>query len=336
MKSNAYLNHSRRFSLLLILLALVSLLGINSCQKIEDNPAQNLSMLKSATLSPNYLQDLITSINSMVESGELGKGEGQSLIAKVDNAIKSIEKGNTNAVNGQLDAFNSEVEYFVDNGTLTSEQGESLTDVADFVVDFPDGSFTDPRDGQKYSVVLIGNQVWMGENLKANKFNDGSNIPHIANNDIWNNISAPGFSWYNNDETAFKNTYGALYNWHAVGTGKLSPVGWHIPSDTEWTTLLNFLGGSFIAGGKLKETGTTHWLSPNDGATNEFGFTALPGGARNLDGSFAFLGGDGHWWSSTANGSGSAWLYYISNSWSGVSRISPSKNYEISVRCIKD
>ena len=131
-------------------------------------------------------------------------------------------------------------------------------------------------DGNVYHTVTIGTQIWMVENLKTTRYNDGSPIPFVTDSSSWSNLTTPGYCWYNNDTTN-KNTYGALYNWFAVNTGKLAPTGWHVPTDDEWTTLTTYLGGESIAGGKLKETGTTHWRTPNAGATNEIGFTASSG-----------------------------------------------------------
>ena len=118
-----------------------------------------------------------------------------------------------------------------------------------------------------------------GRNLKTTKYNDGTSIPNVTNDTSWSNLTTGAYCWYNND-VSYKNPYGALYNWYAVNTGKLAPKGWHVPSDAEWTTLITYLGGESIAGGKLKEAGTTHWLSPNTEATNSTGFSALPGGRR--------------------------------------------------------
>jgi len=116
----------------------------------------------------------------------------------------------------------------------------------------------------------------MGENLKTTHFNDGTAIPMVTNATEWGNLLTPGYCWYENNETVNKDTYGALYNWPSVSSGKLCPAGWHVPSDADWTVLTQNLGGISFAGSKLKEAGTTHWIAPNLAATNETGFTALP------------------------------------------------------------
>ena len=145
-------------------------------------------------------------------------------------------------------------------------------------------------EGNVYPAVIIGTQVWMAENLKTTKYNDGMAIPLVSDNNAWEALKTPGYCWYNNDAAANKNRFGALYNWYTVNTKKLCPAGWHVPNDKEWTTLRTYLGGEEIAGGKLKETGTTHWTSPNTDATNQTGFTALPGGGRRSNGEFFGLG----------------------------------------------
>ena len=137
-------------------------------------------------------------------------------------------------------------------------------------------------DGNKYKTVTIGTQVWMAENLKTTKFNDGTPIPMVKENDAWANLTTPAFSWYNNDSIDNKRNYGALYNWYTVSTNKLCPVGWHVPTEAEWATITAYLGEVGLAGGKLKDAGTVHWRTPNTGATNESGFTALPGGYRSF------------------------------------------------------
>ena len=192
-------------------------------------------------------------------------------------------------------------------------------------------------DGNIYHTVVIGTQVWMVENLKTTKYNDGTAIPLVTENSAWSNLTTPGYCWYDNDEEMYKKSYGALYNWYTVNTGKLAPTGWHIPSDEEWTVLMNYLGGADAAGGKLKETGAIHWWTPNTGATNETGFTALPGGDRGNNGYvFTGIGGFyGIWWCSTeSNSNGIMWrLFYDSNT---LYRQEAGKHSGFSIRCLRD
>jgi uncharacterized protein (TIGR02145 family) len=191
-------------------------------------------------------------------------------------------------------------------------------------------------DGNVYHIITIGTQEWLVENLKTTRYNDGTPIPLVTDSTGWANLTTPGYCWYNND-AANKDIYGAIYNWYTVNTGILAPTGCHVPTDAEWTTLTTFLGGESIAGGKLKETGTTHWQSPNTGATNESGFTALPGGHRDINGTFSAMGTDGYWWSSTEYGTtGKVWYRNMNYNYPGVVTVSNNKKNGQSVRCVKD
>ena len=191
-------------------------------------------------------------------------------------------------------------------------------------------------NGVTYNTVQIGNQCWLKENLRTTKYNDGTSITNVTDNATWTSTTSGAYCCYSNN-TSNCTTYGALYNWYAVNTGKLCPSGWHVPSDAEWTTLVNYLGGEDVAGGKLKETGTTHWQSPNYGATNSSGFTALPGGYRfSGTGSFAFLGLVGYWWSSTDGGGSDAWARDLDWFHADVGRSKQDKRYGFSVRCLRD
>ena len=196
-------------------------------------------------------------------------------------------------------------------------------------------------NGNSYPTVTIGAQTWMASNLKVTKYNDGTNIPLVTDNDAWrdlsnNKTSNPGYCWYDNDGATNKNTYGALYNWHAVNSGKICPTGWHVSTHQDWVTLTSFLGGENNAGYKLKETGFIHWKSPNTGATNEVGFNGLPGGSRYYTGGlFSALGEIGYWWSSTEYNSSNAWCWFMTYG-GGAGRNPYIKNYGCSVRCVKD
>jgi uncharacterized protein (TIGR02145 family) len=192
-------------------------------------------------------------------------------------------------------------------------------------------------DGNVYSTVTIGTQTWMAENLKTTKYRDGSAIPNITDNLTWINQTAGACCWYDND-IANKATYGALYNWYTVVDSRnLCPTGWHVPTDAEWTTLTDYLSGDTITGGEMKETGTTHWASPNTGATNESGFTALPGGCRyGDDGNYNTIGDYSKWWSAAENDASYAWYRSLTSSYSGIDRNWDYKRSGLSVRCLKD
>jgi len=195
-------------------------------------------------------------------------------------------------------------------------------------------------DSNHYAVVQIGTQMWMAENLKTTKYRDGTAIPNVTNDMEWLNTGAAYCDYNNTPDNS--TTYGKLYNQYAdFDAHNISPVGWHVPTDSEWTTLTTYLGGNSVAGGKLKENCSTHWNSPNTGATNESGFTALPGGSRDgfLYGTFAGIGGYGYWWTSTADVSPNAWYramsYYEATVTSGH-HTNPHLNDGYSVRCVKD
>ncbi len=201
---------------------------------------------------------------------------------------------------------------------------------------FTCGTSTITYNGVTYNTVQIGSQCWLKENLKTTHYNDGTSIPNVTDNAIWETTTSGAYCCYDNNPSNC-NTYGALYNWYAVNTDKLCPNGWHVPSDAEWTTLVNYLGGASVAGGALKEAGTSHWSSPNTSATNSSGFSALPGGHRYYsDGSFVTLGYFGYWWSSTEGDGSNAWGRYLVYDNAYVGRLDYSKRNGFSVRCLRD
>jgi uncharacterized protein (TIGR02145 family) len=199
---------------------------------------------------------------------------------------------------------------------------------------------TDPvsvsdNDGNSYDVIRIGSQVWMAENLKTTQLNDGSDIELAENATEWGNLTSVGYCWYSNN-ISYKNVYGALYNWYAVSSGKLCPVGWRVSTNDDWEILTNYLGGYSPAGGKLKETGTAHWNSPNTGATNEYDFTALPGGWRTNTGTFQYIRSIGYWWTSTIGSPPDVYYRHIQNDNDKVFMYYKNEKYGMSVRCVKN
>jgi len=190
-------------------------------------------------------------------------------------------------------------------------------------------------DGNIYKTVTIGSQIWMKENLRTTKYSNGDPIPEITSGTEWMNLISGAYCNYNNDP-GFADTYGLLYNWHTVKDPKnICPDGWHVPSDSEWTTLIDFLEGEDVAGGKLKEKGTAHWISPNTGATDSYGFTALPSGYR-LAGIFNQPGYYAVWWSSTEKNSTDAWIFTVMNSKTRSYLEYAYKPDGFAVRCLKD
>jgi len=201
-------------------------------------------------------------------------------------------------------------------------------------------------DGNFYKTTQLGTQLWMAENLKTIKFNDGTPIPNVTDNANWESLLTPGYCWYNNDEATYKGTYGALYNWYAVKTDKLCPAGWHVPSNDEWNKLITYLGGEIAAGAKVIETGNLHWIETHIvGATNETGFTGLPGGSRSISNDFrgfVSLGIYGHWWTSTDYTPPYDALvtqlpsYSEDGHWGFEAGFAAKKIGGMSVRCLKD
>lgn len=211
-------------------------------------------------------------------------------------------------------------------------------------------------DGNGYHAVTIGSQVWMVENLKAARYNDRTPIALVTDNKIWSNLTTPGYCWLDNNSTN-KDNYGALYNWYAIDTGKLAPIGWHIATDVEWIKLITYLGGEEIAGKKLKENGFEYW--GGNGVTNDVywcngdnssGFTARGSGGRYASGEYyqndfkwqpwppggCEVRSWGSWWSSSEATDTTAWRIGMGSASCGAWKSYVQKNCGSSVRCIRD
>ncbi len=190
-------------------------------------------------------------------------------------------------------------------------------------------------DGNIYATVILGTQVWMADPLATSTFSDDTEIPLVTDATAWSNLTTPGYCFYNNDEATYGETYGALYNWYAVNAGNICPDGWRVPTADDWSILVSHIGG-ISNGGKLKETGTVHWESPNTGATNETGFTALPGGYRSISGGFVNMGRWGHWWTPAEYDETFAWYRYLSYNNGILYTERFNKKVGFSIRCIKE
>lgn len=191
-------------------------------------------------------------------------------------------------------------------------------------------------DGNTYNTVTIGTQTWMVGNLKTTKYSNGDPIPNVINANDWTALSTGAYANYANDANNSK-TYGRLYNWYAVMDDRnLCPTGWHVPSNAEWTTLVTSLGGQAVAGGKLKEPGTTHWSSPNTGADNENVFKALPGGIRGVGGAYSNKGDYGYFWTTTQSSTYYSWYRYLYYLGAEITSSSEDHRSGLSVRCVKD
>jgi uncharacterized protein (TIGR02145 family) len=308
---------------------------------LENHPQElNLSGLKRGF----YLISIKG--NNYLYSGKLlcnSKESGKISIEKISNDQTTEEKKIMSDSKGELATIDMDyttgdiLKFTGASGTyktvMTDTPSSNKTITFNFI------ACTDGRNNN-YPVVEIGTQIWMAENLKTTKYNDGTMIPYVSDANTWIALSSPGFCWYMEDSTSFKNIYGALYNWYAVNNSKLCPAGWHVPNYTEWSLLATYLGGINVAGGEMKETGTTHWASPNTGATNLSGFTGLPGGYRssvNFLGNYYEMGVTAEWWTSTVSGTTFPYCLYLDN-WHAtvVWEENNLQTVGFSVRCIKD
>ena len=196
-------------------------------------------------------------------------------------------------------------------------------------------------EGNSYQTVYIGTQHWMAENLKNSKYSDGTKIPHVTNKFY---LYEGAWAYYNDNDT-YNEKYGKLYNWYAVspttnGNKNICPTGWHVPTDAEWTVVTDYLGGKSVAGGKMKQVGTTSWDSPNTEATNMSLFTGLPGGYRDRYGyqghKGIYIGVASYWWSSSEYDKSNAWYRYLTTSSGDAFSSKSDKDYGFSVRCLRD
>ena len=184
--------------------------------------------------------------------------------------------------------------------------------------------------------VTIGTQVWTSKNLNVSTYRNGDVIPQVQDKKAWANLTTGAWCYYGNDASN-GTKYGKLYNWYAVNDPRgLAPQGWHVPSDAEWTILETALGGSLVAGGKMKEAGTLNWTTPNTGGNNNSGFAGLPGGGRDGSGAFDGVGSGGYWWSSAENGTTYAWVRGLGYNNGGIDRFGGNKKGGYSVRCLRD
>lgn len=284
-----------------------------------------------------------------------GGNTGGSITSTLINGVALNEDVSKNAVVHSLSDFTFQKgdslhvsialkDYKAEPIKLKVDQSETLT----FILKVPEMHLSD-MDGNNYTAVKIGSQWWMAQNLKTSKFADGTPIEYFTGTYERTPITKyKKYFFYYNDDSKFNATYGKLYSWAAVVNGVhdssknpsgiqgVCPDGWHLPSDVEWTQLLNHLGGKDVAGGSLKEEGTAHWKSPNVDATNASGFTALPGGYRNFDGKFISLNETGYWWTTSQFNEDNGAYVKIYNRKASVTQIVAYKENGYSVRCVKD
>ncbi len=221
------------------------------------------------------------------------------------------------AINSTDTAFGTEINF---NTLPTGGSSGVVTDI----------------DGNDYDTVIIGTQIWLKQNLKATKFNNGNPISLITDATQWSSVDTAAYSNFNNS-TANPSNYGRMYNYYVVSDSrKVCPLGWHIPSQTEWNTLITYLGSSSLAGGKLKEAGTTNWLTPNTGASNSSNFTAIPNGKRGSDGLFTVSGENVFFWTSTLSTTTRGFYKSIDYNSEAIVEGNHSFRNGLAIRCIKD
>jgi uncharacterized protein (TIGR02145 family) len=299
----------------------------------------NTSLSTVKTLPVSYVSSTAATLGISVES------DGGSHIAQCgifigtspnpEKAGQGFQIGSdTGTFVGQVSGFLPETQYYVKAFALNGN-GQSLGNQVDFTTT---GTVKD-YDNNTYETVKIGDQIWMASNLKTTSYSNGDPIETTspATADITGE-STPKYQWAYEGDDITARTYGRLYTGHAVTDSRgICPTGWHVPDDTEWTTLTNTLGGEEIAGGLMKETGTIHWDSPNTGATNESLFSALAGGSRDdVSSTFIDNGAAAYFWSSTDLDVVNAWYRHLPTGSTQVGRISSSKSAGFSIRCVKD
>lgn len=313
-------------------IALLSTLFLTSCEEEE-------------IIIPNVNTFVLTEITDKTATcgGDVFLDGGAAVIARgvcwsthqtpsiADN--KTMDGTGLGTFTSLLSNLTSNTCYYV-RAYATNSKGTAYGSVQSFTTEntLIYDSFTDPRDGNVYKTITIGTQVWMAENLKYLP-----SVVGVGTSELTPYYYVYEYNGTNVNEaqaTAEYTTYGVLYNWTAACTS--CPEGWHLPSDAEWTQLTDYLGGINVAGGKLKEKGTMLWESPNQDASDEVGFTALPGGYRDITGAFYSNGSIGYWWSSSELHVDNAYFRYLNYNTELVYRTFFNKANGFSVRCVKD
>jgi uncharacterized protein (TIGR02145 family) len=246
---------------------------------------------------------------------------------------RTTDGSSTGSYVSNMTALSPSTTYYV-RAYATNSTGTAYGNQQTFTTTATSQTVTD-IDGNTYNTVQIGTQVWMSENLKTSRYRNGGSIPYVVGNSDWQALTTGAWSNYNHD-AANDPIYGKLYNWYTTLGDTLCPAGWGVPTDDEWTTLTTYLGGESVAGGKMKSVGTAYWNDPNTGATNESGFSVLPGGYRYYDGSFNDIGDYASFWSATENASFYAWYRNLNFFIGFVFRSFNDKSLGASVRCLRD
>jgi uncharacterized protein (TIGR02145 family) len=321
-----------------ILLLVFGLMFIYSCSTSSDSPDSTPLPVPPSNLTGNSVSttqiNLLWTDNSTNETGfKIERKTGTGTYAVVGTTSTEVITFNDNELTPTT-SYTYRVYSYNSGGNSPTYSNEITLTTQTPIANLPS--------------VTIGSQIWQNTNLDVITYRDGTPIPEVTDPTQWKNLTTGAWCYYNNDP-ANGAIYGKLYNWFAVAgihdtdpitpNKILAPMGWHIPSYNEWTTLGTFLGGLSIAGGKMKSTGTSLWQSPNTGATNESGFNGFPGGSRSgnfsTGGLFSLIGSCGFWWSSTLN-SNQAWYTGLYNDFAHTGLNDILQPFGLSVRCIKD
>ena len=317
-------------------------------------PLNTIDSITYTIPNPGNLATLTTTVaSSITETSAVSGGNitnnGGSLITQRGvcySTSPSPTTANTTIISGSgTGSFTSNLTSLTANTTYymrayaTNSAGTAYGNELSFTTTA--GIVTNPGagvtfDGYTYTSIVLGNgQEWMAENLRTTTYANGDPIPNVTDNTQWENLTTGAWSHYNN-VSQYENPYGKLYNWYTVADSRnVCPTGWHVPTDAEYTLLTDYLGGGSVAGGKMKST--AYFASPNTDATNESGFSGLPGGKRYaLTGTFTFFGTGGYLWSSTQSSTSTAWFLTLYNDYGFVTRNAEIKNDGYSVRCLRD
>lgn len=297
-----------------------------SLPQISTNKAFSITQTR-ALCGGNIISDGSLTIS---ESGICWSTKANATI----NDSKTTDGGSGGFFNSFLTDVKVGVTYYI-RAYATNSKGTAYGEEVTFTHQVFAGTVTD-IDSNVYKTIKVGSIELMAENIKTTKLSDGTPIALVAENSAWIASAAPSYCWYNND-IKNKDVYGALYNWETVNTKKICPIGWSVPTDSIWKIINDsLLGGSDNAGNLMKETGTAHWLGENDKATNESGFTAIPGGFREKTGVFYIQGQNGFWWSASAHNEQNAMYFYIDNENTSINHSHIYRNTGLSVRCVKN
>jgi uncharacterized protein (TIGR02145 family) len=327
-------------------------------------PLNTIDSITYTILNPGNLATLTTTLASSITnisaiSGGNITNDGGTLITERGicySSSPSPTTANTTIISGSgtgsftsiLTSLNANSTYYV-RAYATNSSGTAYGNEVSFTTTSGGGGIVTITGagvtfgGYTYSSIVLGNgQEWMSENLRTNSYANGDPIPNVTDSIQWGNLTTGAWVHYNNN-SQYENPYGKLYNWYAVNDSRnVCPTGWHVPSDVDWVILSFYLGGESVAGGKMKSIGTQYWVNPNTDATNESGFSGLPGGSRNSNGSFFnifnVIGEYGLWWSSIEDYPLNAFTRHLDYDDGNLYRFfnGLNKKFGLSVRCLKN